>query len=223
MIKTIKATKIYNQGRTNEVTALFEASVEVEKGCIAVLKGPSGSGKTTLLSLVGCQSKPNSGEIRIDGKRVSKLPDKFLNAFKRQYMGFVFQNYQLIPDLTVSDNIMLPLLPSGIVFKERIRRADELMDQFDLTKRKKFKVKNLSGGEQQRTAIARALINRGKILLADEPTAHLDSQLTDEFLKIVGRIKDMDYTILMSSHDAKVCENPLVDRVFEMKDGRIIQ
>jgi putative ABC transport system ATP-binding protein len=223
IIKTIKATKIYNQGQTNEVIAVNKATIKVKSGDVAVLKGPSGSGKTTLLSMIGCQIKPNKGEVQIGDKRVSKLPDKFLNSFKRENIGFIFQNYQLIADLSVMDNIMLPLLPTGAPQKERIKRADKLMEMFDLVKRSSFKVKNLSGGEQQRVAIARALANQGTIILADEPTAHLDIQLTKKFLDSMKLLKQLNYTIILSSHDPEIFGSPLVDQVFEMKDGRVLK
>ncbi len=222
ILKTEKVTKIYNQGKQNEVTPVKEASLVVEKGTAVVLKGPSGSGKTTLLSMIGCQIKPTYGEIVVNGKPVSKLPEKFANLHKREHIGFVFQQFHLISDLSVLDNIMLPLLPAGIRPVERKKMAEKLLQSFDLEKRGKFKVRDLSGGEQQRVAICRSLVNGCTVLLADEPTAHLDGRLTADFLKYMGELKAKGYTILIASHDPVVFENEIIDRIIEIKDGEIL-
>ncbi|MBT4287014.1 MAG: ABC transporter ATP-binding protein [Deltaproteobacteria bacterium] len=222
MLTTDSVTKIYNQNLPNQVVAVKDASINVNEGEVVVLQGPSGSGKTTLLSMIGCQTKPNRGEVVINKSRVSKLPDRFLNVFKRDNIGFIFQNYQLIPDLSVIDNIMLPMLPSGIPYKERISRAEALMHQFDLMKRRTFDVRNLSGGEQQRVAIARAMVNQGKIILADEPTAHLDTKLTGEFLEMISDLKKNQYTVVISSHDNEIINHPVVNKVYHMKDGKVV-
>jgi len=222
IIETISVTKTYNAGKPNEVTAVKDASLKIAKGSLVVLKGPSGSGKTTLLSLIGCQTKPTRGEVTIKGKRVSKLPEKFMSLHKRNHIGFIFQHLQLIADMSVLDNIVLPLIPEGVGPKERNRRADRLLAQFDLTHRRQFKVSHLSGGEQQRVAIARALINGADILLADEPSAHLDSHLTRNFLHYIKSLKQTGQTILITSHDPVVYQHSSVDQVFEMKDGRTI-
>lgn len=222
IVETINVTKIYNPGKPNEVTAVKEASLKINEGCLVVVKGPSGSGKTTLLSLIGCQTKPTRGEVIIQGKRISKLPEKFMNLHKRNYIGFIFQHFQLISGMSVLDNIVLPLIPEGISPKERNKRADRLLEQFDLTGRRQFKVDNLSGGEQQRVAIARALINSADIVLADEPSAHLDSRSTSGFLNHIEQLKHSGQTILITSHDPNIYQHPAVDQIFKMKDGRII-
>jgi len=222
MLKTVKVTKIYNQGKQNEVIPVRDVSLKVKKGTSVVIKGPSGSGKTTLLSMIGCQIKPTHGEIVVNGKQVSKLPEKFANRHKREHIGFVFQQFHLIPDLSVLDNIMLPLLPFGMRPAERKNRAMKLLTQFDLEKRGRFKVKDLSGGEQQRTAICRSLVNGCSLLLADEPTAHLDGQLTADFLGYMAELKSKGYTILIASHDPAVFEHEMVDRIIEMKGGEIL-
>jgi len=221
VVETINVTKTYNHGKPNHVTALRDASLQIDEASLTVLKGPSGSGKTTLLSLIGCQTKPTRGKVTIMGKTVSKLPEKFMNLHKRKHIGFIFQHFQLIGGMSVLDNIVLPLIPEGISPKERNRRADRLLEQFDLTHRRQFKISNLSGGEQQRVAIARALINNADILLADEPSAHLDSGLTSDLLDYVRHLKQSGHTILITSHDPAVYQNPIVDRIFEIKDGRI--
>jgi len=222
IVETISVTKIYNLGKPNEVTALKDASLQIIKGSLVVLKGPSGSGKTTLLSLIGCQTRPTRGEVIILGKRISKLPEKFMNMHKRSHIGFIFQHFQLIAGMSVLDNIVLPLIPEGISPKERSKRADHLLEQFNLAHRRQFKVSHLSGGEQQRVAIARALINNADILLADEPSAHLDSRLTSDLLDHIEQLKRSGHTILITSHDPIIYQHPAIDQVFEMKDGQII-
>ncbi len=222
IVETINVTKTYNLGKPNEVTAVKEASLQINEGSLVVLKGPSGSGKTTLLSLIGCQTKPSRGEVIILGKKVSKLPEKFMNLHKRNHIGFIFQHFQLIAGMSVLDNIVLPLIPEGISPKERSKRADRLLEQFDLVHRRQFKVSHLSGGEQQRVAIARALINNAGILLADEPSAHLDSRLTRDFLDHVKQLRRSGHTILITSHDPIIYKYPAVDQVFEIKDGQMI-
>jgi len=222
VVETVSVTKIYNPGKPNQVTAVKEASLKINEGSLAVLKGPSGSGKTTMLSLIGCLTAPTRGEVVILGKKVSKLPERFRNQHKRCHIGFIFQHFQLIGGMSVLDNIVLPLLPEGISPQKRNKRADRLLEQFNLTHRRHFKVNNLSGGEQQRVAIARALINNAGILLADEPTAHLDSKLTGDLLDYIRQLKEAGHTILITSHDPLIYQNPMADQVFEMKDAHII-
>ncbi len=222
MITTEQVVKVYNQGKQSEVVPVNNVSLQIDSGQLVILKGPSGSGKTTLLSMIGCQTKPTSGKVMVNGKNVSKLPERFANQFKRDHIGFIFQNLYLIPDLSVFDNIALPLLPTGIKVKERTRRVDALLEAYNLVNRRSFKVRELSGGEQQRVAIARALVNQCNVLLADEPTAHLDSQLAGEFMNHMTALKKTGFTILMTSHDPTICGHAAVDRVFEMKDGRVV-
>ena len=222
LVETIAVTKIYSCGKHNEVTPVNDVSLKVKKGDVVALRGPSGSGKTTLLSMIGCQVKPTSGEIILDGKRISKLPEKFANEYKRKHIGFVFQHFQLFPELSALDNITLPLLPTGVNRRTRKERAELLLTELDLQNRANFKVKELSGGEQQRVAICRALINGCSILLADEPTAHLDSKLTAEFMTIIKQLKESDYTIIIASHDPTIYDSPIVDQEFELKDGEIL-
>ena len=221
IVETKNVTKTFNPGKPNEVTAVTDASLEIEEGNLVVLKGPSGSGKTTLLSMIGCQTKPTRGEVIIRGKNVAKLPEKFMNAHKRNHIGFIFQHFQLIAGMSVLDNIVLPLVPEGVSPRERSKRADRLLERFDLKHRKDFKVSLLSGGELQRVAIARALINNAGILLADEPSAHLDSRLSRDLLGHIAELKRSGHTTLITSHDPIVYQHPAVDQVLEMADGRI--
>lgn len=213
--------RVYNQGRPNEVRPVDGVSLNIGVGEIAVLKGPSGSGKTTLLALIGCMVRPTSGRILIAGRDVAKLPERFLTGVRRDTFGFVFQHLHLIPGISVLENVMLPLYPLGIRFSAAKRRALVLIEQLDLAHRRRFTVETLSGGERQRVAIARALINAPQAILADEPTAHLDGDLSGELMRIFADLRGQGKTVIIATHDPLVYDNPLVDRVMTMRDGRI--
>jgi putative ABC transport system ATP-binding protein len=187
-IRTEHVRKVYNSGRPDEMTALHDVSVTIDRGGVTVIKGPSGSGKTSLLSAIGCMSRPTEGRVLVDGKDVVKLPERFLTDMRRKKFGFIFQQYHLIRDLSVLDNILLPLYPTDMKPSDMKRRSLAIMDRLSLSGKKKGKVKNLSGGEQQRVAIARALINDPEVIIADEPTAHLDHRLAAEFMQILGAL-----------------------------------
>jgi len=221
LIELNKATKIYNQGRLNEVRALTDITMQIEPQTMVCLQGASGSGKSTLLAIIGCVFPPTSGSAAIAGKQLSRMPDRFMTKHRRRTIGFIFQQFNVLQDLSVLDNITLPLLPLGISPKERKQRATELMDQLSITHRKNFPAGQISGGELQRVAIARALINNQPIILADEPTAHLDSRLSMEFMAIMANLKSSGKTILIASHDPLVAEHPAIDRIISIKDGRI--
>lgn len=220
LIETVDLFKTYNSGRPDEVRALQGVSVAIAAGEVVALKGPSGSGKTTLLSLLGCMSRPTSGRVTVAGRDVSKLPERFLTEVRRQTFGFIFQQFNLLRDLSVLDNVLLPLYPVDCPPKEMRRHAEQLLDELGLTRRRQLKVRQLSGGEQQRVAIARALVNSPQIIVADEPTAHLDSELAKELLEILGRLHDQGKTIVIATHDRFVFEHPLIDRMIAMRDGR---
>jgi putative ABC transport system ATP-binding protein len=216
-------TKIYNQGQANEVIALKSVSLTVAEGEMVCMQGPSGSGKTTLLSIIGCIFSPTSGKARIGGKKISRLPDHFLTRYRRELIGFVFQNYNMIDHLTVLENITLPLVPLGVSPSAREKKADHLLEKFGLSHRKKFIVKQLSGGELQRVAIARALINDPPIIVADEPTAHLDGKLSLEIVDMLASLKKEGRTVIVSSHDSIVSGHPKVTRIIEVRDGVILE
>lgn len=216
-------TKIYNQGQANEVIALKSVSLTVPEGEMVCLQGPSGSGKTTLLSIVGCIFSPTSGRATIGGKKISRLPDHFLTRYRRELIGFVFQNYNMIEHLTVLENITLPLIPLGISPRLRERKADQLLEKFGLSHRKKFTVNQLSGGELQRAAIARALINDPPIIVADEPTAHLDAKLSLEVVDMLAALKKDGRTVIVTSHDPIVSGHPEMARIVEVRDGEILE
>ena len=221
LIHAENVTKVYNPGMPDEVTALHGVSVSIAVGEVAVLKGPSGSGKTSLLSLIGCMSRPTSGKILVYGKDVAKLPERFLTNIRRKTFGFVFQQYNLVRDVSVLENVLLPLYPLDIRISEMREKARGVMRKLRIDGKEHSKVKQLSGGEQQRVAIARALINDPEVIIADEPTAHLDTELSGEFLEILSALNREGKTVVIATHDPFVHEQPMVDRTIAMRDGRI--
>jgi putative ABC transport system ATP-binding protein len=223
MIKVVQASKVYNKGEPNQVNAVSEANLHIQHGQMVVIRGPSGSGKTTLLTLIGCISRPTSGEIHVAGKAISRLPEKFMTLHRRKHVGIIFQQFNLIQDLSVEQNVGLPLFPLGTSRSLIAIRTDELLSKVRLEARRGFLVRQLSGGEQQRVAIARALINNPHILLADEPTAHLDTALSMELIEAIEAIKNEGRTIVIASHDPLVCNHPSIEKVHEMKDGKIVE
>ena len=221
MISLDNVTKLYNEGRPNEVSALRGVSLKIARDAVTVLKGPSGSGKTTLLSIVGCMARPTSGRVLLDGATVSGLPERFLTVERRTRFGFVFQRFNLIRGLTVIDNVCLPAAPMGEDFGVVRARAAARLDALGLADKADMKVEYLSGGETQRVAIARALVNNAPVFIADEPTANLDTALTARFLDIVAGLKAEGRTIIMTSHDPRIWEAAVVDEVVAMRDGEI--
>lgn len=222
MIELHTVSKIFNQGLPNECRALREVSVRLERGGITVFKGPSGSGKTTLLALVGCLARPTSGRITLNGRLLSNLPERFLTDIRRHTFGFVFQQFNLIRGLTVLDNVMLPAYPLGRPHHELKSAAYELLERFGLGGKALNRVEWLSGGEAQRVALARALINDPAVVIADEPTANLDSTLSREVLALLGDLATQGRTVLISSHDPLIIEATLVNRLIELRDGQIL-
>ena len=214
--------KVYHEGEPNAFTALSDIDLVIDNGRITVLQGPSGSGKTTLLTLAGCLARPTSGRVRLDGEVVSGLPERFTAELRRKRFGFVFQQFNLIAGLSVRDNVMLPAYPTGIGQRALVARADALLARLDLARRAHARVESLSGGEQQRVAIARALINDPPVFIADEPTANLDSTLSAAFLDVVAALRDEGRTVVLSSHDPRICASPLIDRVVRLADGRVV-
>jgi len=183
------------------------------EGELIVIKGKSGSGKSTLLSLIAALQKPTSGEVIVDSKQISKLADHFSSEYRRDNIGIIFQKYNLIPDLSVFENIILPLVPKNLPFDILKKRATLVMEQFHIAHKSEEMVKNLSGGEQQRTAIARANIANPKIILADEPTANLDEKLSLSFIEMLQVMKSQNKTIIIATHDPLFFTLEFVDRV----------
>lgn len=217
-----KVGKIFNQGAPNEFQALHDVSLEIARGAVTCLKGPSGSGKSTLLSLIGCLARPTSGRIILDGhQKLSGLPERFLADIRRRRFGFVFQRFNLIEGLSVLENVMLPAYPLAPPYAVLRAGALRLLEQFGIAGKKTLKVDYLSGGEAQRVAICRALINDPELIIADEPTANLDSRLSRELMDIIAGLRASGRTVIISSHDPLVVNAPAVDRVVTMRDGRI--
>ncbi len=222
MIKLNAVSKSFRFGDGRTFSAIRHIDLSLEKGGIAVLRGPSGSGKTTLLSLIGCMSRPTSGRIWIGEDEISTLPEKFLCRLRRRRFGFMFQDFHLIPGLSLLENIRIPLCPTRESTSQKPDRDRALLDTLGLLDRCRERVENLSGGEKQRVALARALINDPEIVIADEPTAHLDTTLSKQFLNIVERIRDQGKTILIASHDPLVFRAAFVDRIVNLRDGMLV-
>jgi putative ABC transport system ATP-binding protein len=235
VIELLQVSKCFNAGKANQFTAVQDVSLTIEPGRVTVLKGSSGSGKTTLLTLIGCMARPTSGRILLSGFRtacfpgwqeageieITSLPERFLTGIRRTTFGFIFQQFNLVRGISVLENVMLPAYPTGEGHGSFRKRALELLELFNISRHASARVDQLSGGETQRVAIARALINNPSVIIADEPTAHLDSKLSREFMEIVGSLRAEGRTILIASHDPLVFESPLADVVVEMRDGCI--
>ncbi|SOB99451.1 putative ABC transport system ATP-binding protein [Rhodobacter sp. JA431] len=223
MISLSDVSKTYNEGRPNEVAALRSVTLDIAREGVTVFMGPSGSGKTTLLSLVGCMARPTTGRITLDGEPVSGLPERFLTELRRVKFGFVFQRFNLIRGLSVLDNVMLPAAPLGEEPKTVQARAMMRLEALGLAEKALMPVEVLSGGETQRAAIARALVNDAPVLIADEPTANLDTALTHRFLDIVAGLRDEGKTVILTSHDPRIIAASAVTAVVEMRDGQVVE
>lgn len=235
MIEMTDVYKTFNIGKPNQFQAVSGVSIAIKQGELTILKGPSGSGKTTLLSMIGCMSRPTSGRIRVQGLNttfipdsetmngvdISSLPERFLTEIRRKNFGFIFQQFNLVRGISVIDNITLPALPTGEEFASFRKRGFALMERFGISRHADSKIEWLSGGEMQRVAIARALINEPDLIIADEPTAHLDSKLSKEFMELISGFRGEGKTVIIASHDPIVFENRQADRVVEMRDGRV--
>jgi len=222
MIELSGVRKAFNQGRPNEFWALNGIDLNIAPQQVTVFFGPSGSGKTTLLTVVGCLTRPTVGRVRLKDRDISGLPERFLTGLRRRTFGFIFQQFNLIRGLSAIENIMLPAYPVGGDWRELKERAEFLLDSLKLSHRRTARVEWLSGGEQQRVAIARALINDPEVLIADEPTANLDTALSMEFLGILETLAGQGRSILLTSHDPLVVESAVVRRVVTLRDGRIV-
>jgi putative ABC transport system ATP-binding protein len=221
MIELKNIIKKYEINKNNIVTALDGINLSIKEGELVILKGASGSGKSTILSLIAALSKPTSGEVVVDNKQISKLPDNFASIYRRDNIGFIFQKYNLIPSLSVKENILLPLVPLNPNGDDVEKKLDKVMDMFNISHKKESIVKNLSGGEQQRVAIARSYVNNPKIIIADEPTANLDEKLSIHFVEILKELKNLGKTIVVATHDPLFFGLDFVDREIEVHNGSL--
>ncbi|MEK6673611.1 MAG: ABC transporter ATP-binding protein [Nitrospirota bacterium] len=211
--------KVYNEAKPYEVRALEDLSLSIKKGSFTALKGPSGSGKTTLISIIGCIDRQTRGRVVLDNKDTTGLSDIALSRLRRQWIGFVFQNFNLISGLSAWENVSAPLIPMGFSIDDRRRKATSLLERLGLSGRANHMSEELSGGEQQRVAIARALINEPDIVILDEPTSNIDVESIAVLMGIISDLKKNGKTILMSSHDELALRD--ADIVHELKRGRL--
>jgi putative ABC transport system ATP-binding protein len=222
MIELNDIRKVFNAGKINEFVAIDGVSLVIEAHKITAFKGPSGSGKTSLLSILGCMARPTSGRIMLGDREITSLPERFLTQIRSATFGFIFQQFHLIKGLTAVENVMVPAYPSGERFTVLRQRALTLLELLNLGSKASVRVDWLSGGEAQRVAIARALVNNPEVVIADEPTAHLDTRLSRDFMDIMRRLRAEGKTVLIASHDPIVHQSDAVDRVVEMRDGKIV-
>lgn len=219
VIEAVNLGKTYKTGSV-EVEVLKNIDLKVSKGEFVSIMGPSGSGKSTLLYLMGGLDKPTSGDIHINGHRLSALGDKEESRLRRREIGFIFQFYNLIPNLNVEENILLPVLLDGKKLKDYRKRLDDILQIVGLSDRRRHTPRELSGGQQQRVAIARALINEPDIILADEPIGNLDSKTGTEVMELLARInKEKGKTIIQVTHSSEATQYS--QRIINVKDGKV--
>ena len=210
--------KIYNPGE-NEVRALDHVSVSIDEGEFVAIIGQSGSGKSTLMNMLGCLDVPTSGEYRLHGQNVSELTDNELSDIRNREIGFIFQGFNLIANLTALENVELPLIYRGVPRGERVRLARTALEKVGLGKRMDHKPAEMSGGQQQRVAIARAIAQAPPIILADEPTGNLDSRSTEEIMAILQELYEEGRTVILITHNNEIADR--AKRIIQIKDGKI--
>jgi putative ABC transport system ATP-binding protein len=218
ILTTENLTKVYGNGDT-AVTAVDHLNFEIHKGEFTAIVGASGSGKSTLLHLLGGVDSPTEGKVFLDGDDIYSLNDEKRSILRRRKIGFVFQTYNLIPVLTVEENIKMPLLLDGNKVDQQ--KIDQMLERLGLTERRNHLPNQLSGGQQQRVAIGRALINRPAIILADEPTGNLDRKNSEEVMKLmVQAVREMEETLVLITHEMDIAA--MADRIIHLEDGRIV-
>jgi len=220
MIRTEGLKKIYRVG-TEKVAALAGIDLEIEEGQICCIVGQSGSGKSTLLNMLAGLEKPTKGEIVIAGKRVTAMDEERLAIFRQENLGFIFQSFNLLPQLTAVENAALPLMFSGMDKAKREKRAMKELDNIGIAQRAKHRPSEMSGGQQQRVGIARAFVARPKVIFADEPTGNLDTQTTAQVMKsMLDRVAKYGITLVMVTHEMSLAA--CGDRIVTLSDGKII-
>jgi putative ABC transport system ATP-binding protein len=218
IIDLVDATRVYDLGRV-QVQALAGASLRVDEGEFVAIVGPSGSGKSTLMNILGCLDRPTAGSYVLDGVPVEELDDDGLALVRSRMIGFVFQNYNLLPRTSALENVAAPLLYQGVGRRDRLARARAALERMGLGDRLDHEPSELSGGQQQRVAIARALVTNPRLLLADEPTGNLDSRTGEEVLQLFHELNDEGATIVLITHDSDVAVRAA--RQVHVRDGRI--
>ncbi|SDE47532.1 ABC transporter ATP-binding protein [Sporomusa acidovorans] len=213
-------TKTYQMGES-VVAALAGISLDIREGEFTAIMGPSGSGKSTLMNILGCLDRPTSGSYLLDGLEVAALNDDELALTRNKKIGFVFQNFNLLPRITAIDNVALPLVYAGVAAKERKERAAEALASVGLDKRMDHLPNELSGGQRQRVAIARALVNEPTIIMADEPTGALDTKSGDEVMEIFMKLNSYGRTIILVTHEPDIAA--YAKRVIHVRDGLIVR
>ncbi len=213
--------KTYNAGKLNEFTALKNINLTIKEGEYVSIMGPSGSGKSTLLNLISCLDSPTKGEVYIEETGISTLNDLEKSRLRREKLGFVFQKFNLIPTMTSFENIELPMRFKGTSLKERKKKVKELLSLVGLAAKSANKPTEMSGGEQQRVAVARALANNPKIILADEPTGNLDTETGKKIIELLMKLnREEKRTLIIVTHDSKIAEKS--DYLIKLLDGRVI-
>ena len=223
MIEIKNLNKIFYENSKKEFYALKNINLKIETSTCVILKGISGSGKSTLLSLIATMQKPTSGEIIIDDESVAKLPDLHSSNFRAKKLGFIFQSYNLFNELSVKDNVSIPLIPLGFSQKEIDEKVLKALEIANISHKKDELVSNLSGGEKQRCAIARAIVNNPDIILCDEPTANLDFDNSIKFIENLKELKNLNKTIIVATHDPIFDNLDFVDKVINIKNGMICE
>ena len=219
IIRTEDLTKTFVLGR-EKVTALDRVNLTVEKGQICAVLGTSGSGKSTLLNMLAGLERPTSGAVYIGRHRIDQMTERELTLFRQKFTGFVFQSYNLIPSLTALENVAMPLMFKGVGKEEREAKALKMLRLVGLENRKDHRPSEMSGGQQQRIAIARAIVNNPKLLLADEPTGNLDSENSREIISLLRSFnKEFNQTVIIITHDERIALS--ADRIIAIEDGRI--
>lgn len=219
IVRLENISKVYNMGDV-QVKALEDVSLIVEKGEYCAIMGPSGSGKSTAMNVIGCLDRPTTGRYYLDSVDVAGMPSNELATIRNQKLGFVFQQFHLLSQLTAQENVMLPMIYAGVKTGERRDRAAEALRRVGLGDRMKNKPNQLSGGQQQRVAIARSIVNHPVLLLADEPTGALDTKTTQEVLKIFGELNASGITVVMVTHEPEVASQ--TQRIVWFRDGKIL-
>jgi putative ABC transport system ATP-binding protein len=218
MLEIKKITKVYKMGEVL-VNALRGVSFHIDKGQFVAIMGPSGSGKSTLMHIIGCLDHPSEGSFIMDGEDISKVNDNKLAEIRNKKIGFVFQQFNLLNRVNILNNIEVPLIYAGVNSKKRKKLAEQVLENVGLSNRLKHRPNEISGGEKQRAAIARALVNNPLIILADEPTGNLDSKNGEEIMKIFNKLHQEGHTIIIVTHELEVAK--YAQRIIHLHDGLI--